>query len=721
MALPTQASFRSTPPAESSQVKERRRWYYEVTLIGPSKGTRVGWARFGGAFSRGVCLDVEAGARDGVPKLGYGSDSWGVCGHQQAKSYHRAGLVRAARMEAAAKARRYEHKLAELKSGEDGGEGDMDGRNQDSDEKGEGDGKNSAGAEGVAGDEDPVAQENRSVPSAETQEGEDQEEDTVDSMFLALGGLFRETPFSVDPEGDDGGQVIEQPTPVPPTTIPIPPPPGPAAGSDSTPKEAPAAPSTPPARVPVPPPPPPPPPPLPPQQALRSLADMKLPKSPLSRGGAGSGTSSFKSWGAGAVVGCLADLVAGDPLAEDGSKSTVKMYFFVNGRPINGNVSVPVFSAAVGAPGASAAGTGGVVVGDDEDAEHTADENWVLCPAYSCLSPSDGVSLNLGETPFQYPPDGLIQTLGPGGSGTPADVSGAVSAVGSATPASPSSGGSSTREKRSRHGGSSASGTDRDRGSHPVLARAAEQALETAYSIGQEGRTSPASMLAGGRSEGTGQASPQESGGAGTDVRSPSRSSGETGGSGNGEGGNGGGRGRTKGIPGGVFAVKDAAVSRCVRFDGAGWAVSQQPNLTLQALDVFLVEALIRPYESTTAATGEESPKKMVILSQAGSLGFCFAIEGSKAVVELTGPELVGDGGDSAEGAPASSARHCTPEGVLPRRGTWFKLSAAFTRDTSQGLDQVRMCMYLQAIAWGPVGVVYTERDPLFSVLSPLL
>ena len=158
----------------------------------------------------------------------------------------------------------------------------------------------------------------------------------------------------------------------------------------------------------------------------------------------------------------------------------------------------------------------------------------------------------------------------------------------------------------------------------------------------------------------------------------------------------GGKQGRTKGIVGGVLAVKDAAVSRCVRFDGRGWAVARRPNLTVQALDVFVLEALIRPSEGrprqggegsegeeTTPAEEGKEEEESVVLSQGGASGFCLAIQGTKAILQLNGAEA------AASGEPA---RHVTPDGALPPAGSWFKLSAAVARDTSQGMDKVRCC-----------------------------
>ncbi|CAM9673054.1 unnamed protein product, partial [Ectocarpus sp. 8 AP-2014] len=88
-----EAKGESSGVVTAVRVNQRRRWYYEVTLVGASKDTRVGWARCGGAFSVGVSSDDEeqGGKRKrdaAVPKLGHGSDSWGICGHNQGRSYH---------------------------------------------------------------------------------------------------------------------------------------------------------------------------------------------------------------------------------------------------------------------------------------------------------------------------------------------------------------------------------------------------------------------------------------------------------------------------------------------------------------------------------------------------------------------------------------------------------------------------------------------------------
>ncbi|CAN0095453.1 unnamed protein product, partial [Laminaria digitata] len=59
--------------------------------------------------------------------------------------------------------------------------------------------------------------------------GDEQEEDTADSIFLALGGLFRDTSLGVEQEGEDGGNPIEyspptaSPTPSPFLPLPAPP------------------------------------------------------------------------------------------------------------------------------------------------------------------------------------------------------------------------------------------------------------------------------------------------------------------------------------------------------------------------------------------------------------------------------------------------------------------------------------------------------------------
>ncbi|CAM9729982.1 unnamed protein product, partial [Sphacelaria rigidula] len=88
--------------------------------------------------------------------------------------------------------------------------------------------------------------------------------------------------------------------------------------------------------------PPPPPPPLPLGQS-RALSSIKVPRSPVPRSVVGS--SSLRPWGAGTVVGCLADFVSKD--GDSGRTGTVKMHFFLNGNPVNGNASVPIFTATV--------------------------------------------------------------------------------------------------------------------------------------------------------------------------------------------------------------------------------------------------------------------------------------------------------------------------------------------------------------------------------------
>lgn len=342
----------------------------------------------------------------------------------------------------------------------------------------------------------------------------------------------------------------------------------------------------------------------------------------------------------------------------------MKLHFFLNGRPVNGNAATPIFRAAVSAAG-------------------EPDDDWALCPAFSCASSADGVSVNLGETPFQFPPDGLIATLG---AQPPARGGGVGGGVPSAA-ASPTTT-SNNREKRSRYGGSTAGGADR--APTAMIGRAAERAFEAALGLGQEGRSTPAGVHgagsgAGGSEDGGEPGSPHEAGGArgtvGAFWRNKSKTPGEAADNAAAHGEK---RGRTKGIPGGVLAVKDAAVSRCVRFDGRGWAVARRPNLNVQALDVFLLEALIRP-DSTAAeaAAGGEGARsgegESVVLSQGGVSGFCLAIEGTKATLWLSDPEASGGG-----------AAHATPDGVLPPQGTWFKLSAAVARDSAQGVDKVR-------------------------------
>lgn len=372
------------------------------------------------------------------------------------------------------------------------------------------------------------------------------------------------------------------------------------------------------------------------------------------------------------MIGCLADLVETDGDGAGGEKGSMKLHFFLNGRPVNGNASAPIFTTAVSAAG-------------------EPDDDWALCPAYSCASSADGISINLGETPFQFPPDGLIATLG---SQPPARGGGVSGGVPSAA-ASPTNNNSNSREKRSRYGGSTAGAADR--APTAMIGRAAERAFEAALGLGQEGRSSPAGMHgagggAGGSEDGGEPESPREAGGARGTVeafwRNKSKTPGEAADNAAAHGEN---QGRTKGIPGGVLAVKDAAVSRCVRFDGRGWAVARQPNFLVQALDVFLLEALIRP-DSTAAeaAAGGDGARsdegESVILSQGGVSGFCLSIEGAKATLRLSDPEASGGG-----------AAHTTPDGVLPPQGTWFKLSAAVVRNSAQGVDKVRTTFFFFA------------------------
>lgn len=688
--------------------------------MGASKGTRVGWARCGGAFSRGISSDGEGQGHGrptdaAVPSLGYGSDSWGICGHKQGKSYHQAGRVQAGRVEAAAKARRDQLKEEE----EEVGEEEEEDADEDDEQEEEGEERERsrrsvrAGESRSCGDSESGRDGGGDDQDSGAAGEEDQEEDTADSIFLALGGLFRDASF-VDQEREDGGNPIEYlpaaaaaaaaassssslATSSTTSSIPLPPPPLPSSRLDPT-----LAPSASPNRAWVPPaplPPPPPPPPLPPAAPLRGTAGGKLPRSPFSR----EADSPLRPWGAGAVVGCLADLVGADgdagAGAGEGKTGQVRLHFFLNGRPVNGNASVPIFNTTAAAAGGAAAASGG-------------DDEWALCPAFSCASASDGVSLNLGESPFQFPPDGLIATLGAssaeGGAGAGAGAGGGAAAAAVSAAASPSSVASSSREKRSRYGSAAAAAVDWI--PHTVLGRAAERALEGAFGLEQEGRTSPSSARAHGGSGIAGSGERREvgspHGGSGSGgvartmaeaLRSPSKkSSGEAAESAASAAA--GKQGRTKGIVGGVLAVKDAAVSRCVRFDGSGWAVARRPNLTVQTLDVFLLEALVRPVaRSTQRAAGsgseeegaegatrsgeteeQERQEELVVLSQGGKSGFFLAINGAKAVLCLNGPEAAGE-----------KARHATPDGVLPVDGTWFKLSVALARDTSQGMDKV--------------------------------
>lgn len=654
------------------KVKQRRRWYFEVTLIGASKGTRVGWAISGGDFSRGVLSQGKeseyAADTASAPRLGHGSDSWGICGNQQGKSYHQAGRLRAARIEAASRLRKDEHKAEE-----EGEKGKMDAGDQLPQEATPG--RSSGREDSDSGD--------GSGEQGETA-GDDQEEDTADSIFLALGGLFRDAPFSIDQEHEDGGNPIEYSpiaeNPAPPSTQQ---PPAAGEAESGAVREQSRGPSIASERGGIPPPPPLPPPPPPPPLSSRASTTVKMIKPHVPR----VGDAPLRSWGAGAVVGCLADLVDTDEVDEhgigadgSGGKGVIKLHFFLNGRPVNGNPSVPIFTTTMDAVAVTAATGAADKTGDD----------WALCPAYSCAFASDGVSINLGETPFQFPPDGLLATLGTstegggGSSGGPAVLT--ASAAATAVAAAIATGApahSPTREKRSRYGGSS---TGMERVTHPVFGRTAERALEAAFGLTQEGRSTPVSAHGeeGGSEEAT------ERG------RSPSPKAPSDRGETPTTGGN---RGRTKGIHGGVLAVKDAAVSRCVRFNGCGWAFAPRPNLTIQTLDVFLVEALIRPVAGNRAgvsggqdkdAAGEgvsseadaEDEGEFVVFSQGGQSGFYLAVEGTRAVLWLNGPE-----------AAAKGTKHVTPEGVLPAPGTWFKLSATVARDTSPGVDQVQYCL----------------------------
>lgn len=645
------------------KVKARRRWYFEVTLIGASKGTRVGWAISGGDFSRGVLSQGKesehVAATASAPRLGHGSDSWGICGNQEGKSYHQAGRLRAARIEAASRYCKDKHKAEEEKGETDAGDQmpreATPGRSSGGDDSDSGDG---------SGEQGETA-------------GEDREDDSADSIFLALGGLFRDTSIPKVQEHEDGGNPIEY-SPIAETSAPPSAQPPPTAGEaeSGAVKEQSRGPSIVSERGGIPPPPPLPPPPPPPPLSSRALTAVKMIKSHVPR----VGDAPLRSWGAGAVVGCLADLVDTYKSDEDGSggKGTIKLHFFLNGRPVNGNPSVPIFTTTVDAVTAAAATGAAGKPGDD----------WALCPAYSCAFASDGVSINLGETPFQFPPDGLLATLGPssegGGSSSASPAVLTASAAATAVAAAIATGApapSPTREKRSRYGGSS---TGMERVSHPVFGRTAERALEAAFGLTQEGRSTPVSV----HGEGGGNEEAPERGRSPSPHKTPS-DRGET-------PTTGGNRGRTKGIHGGVLTVKDAAVSRCVRLNGCGWAFAPRPNLTIQTLDVFLVEALIRPAAGNRAgvsggqdkdSAGEgvnseadvEDEGEFVVFSQGGQSGFYLAVEGTRAVLWLNGPE-----------AAAKGTKHVTPEGVLPAPGTWFKLSATVARDTSPGVDQVQ-------------------------------
>lgn len=653
------------------KVNTRRRWYFEVTLIGVSKGTRIGWAISGGDFSRGVISQGKeskhAAPTASVPRLGHGSDSWGICGNKEGKSYHQAGLLRAARIEAVSRLRKDEHKAEEEKGETDAG-GQIP-REATPD-------RSSGGEDSDTGD--------GSGEQGETA-GEDREDGTADSIFLALGGLFRDTSIPIVQEHEDGGNPIEY-SPIaensaPPSTQP-PPAAGEAESGDM--KEQSRGPLIVSERGGIPPPPPLPPPPPPPPLSSRALTTVKMIKSHVPR----VVDAPLRSWGAGAVIGCLADLVDTDEVDGDGSgtKGMIKFHFFLNGRPVNGNPSVPIFTTTVDEVTATAA-TGAIdKPGDD----------WALCPAYSCAFASDGVSINLGETPFQFPPDGLLATVGPSSEGrgsssaSPAVLT--ASAAATAVAAAIATGApapSPTREKRSRYGGSS---TGMERVSHPVFGKTAERALEAAFGLTQEGRSTPVSA----HGEGGGNEEAPERG------RSPSPPTSSDRGGTQTTGGN---RGRTKGIHGGVLTVKDAAVSRCVRFNGCGWAFAPRPNLTIQTLDVFLVEALIRPAARNRADVGGSQDKdsagegvssgadvedegEIVVFSQGGQSGFYLAVEGTRAVLWLNGPE-----------AAVKGTKHVTPEGVLPAPGTWFKLSATVARDTSPGVDQVQCCLSMYIVS----------------------
>ncbi|CAN0178716.1 unnamed protein product, partial [Ectocarpus fasciculatus] len=81
--------------------------------------------------------------------------------------------------------------------------------------------------------------------------------------------------------------------------------------------------------------------------------------------------------------------------------------------------------------------------------------------------------------------------------------------------------------------------------------------------------------------------------------------------------------------------------------------------------------------QGATARCEEEEGHESVVLSQGGQAGFCLAVRGTTAVLRLHGKDA------------GEQARHATPDGVLPAEGTWFKLSAAVARDSSQGMDKV--------------------------------
>ncbi|CAN0066094.1 unnamed protein product, partial [Discosporangium mesarthrocarpum] len=84
--------------------------------------------------------------------------------------------------------------------------------------------------------------------------------------------------------------------------------------------------------------------------------------------------------------------------------------------------------------------------------------------------------------------------------------------------------------------------------------------------------------------------------------------------------------GKTLGIPGRVYPASDAEVSRCIRFSGGGCALACRPNITVRALEVFVLEALIRP--AADGGVVGRGGGSQAILSQGGPQGFTLYMEG---------------------------------------------------------------------------------------------
>ncbi|CAM9684765.1 unnamed protein product, partial [Choristocarpus tenellus] len=273
-----------------------------------------------------------------------------------------------------------------------------------------------------------------------------------------------------------------------------------------------------------------------------------------------------------------------------------------------------------------------------------------LCPGFSCESPSDGVKFNLGESPFQYPPEGLITPLTLSPSAQETSVAETTIAQEEGTLGS-SRGSSKGREKRSRPG-------DGGEGSPMHFSQSREEHCQVRGGMAQSGGKGTE-----GEKKGSKGAEQELIAAATATVQSV-------------------GEQNTRGALGGVFQVTEAEVSRCVSFSGAGWALARYPNLTLQALDVFLLEALVRPcafVEGVGGGKDSQSSREMVVLSQSGSLGLTLLVEGRKAVLKMHGHGIASNvnqgerGGDSGKGEGGESSvgciRHETPDDVLPEPG----------------------------------------------------